>query len=222
MTTYYLEPERRTLHGHFSPDLPPVLDIMPGDTVIYRTLDAGWGLEPPSANTLDRRRFEPRVPELDAGHALLGPVAVAGAEPGMALSVRIDEIRTGAWGATYAGGWRHPVNARLGVEDEGTTIVWELDPDTLAGRSNLGHTVALRPFMGVMGVAPSEPGTHPTAPPRNVGGNIDCKELVPDSTLYLPVAVPGALFSVGDGHDLQGVGGVCVSALACPFWLIAR
>src|SRR5512138_1807730 len=98
MTTHYLGPERRTLHGHFSRDLPPVLTIEPGDTVVYRTLDAGWGLEPPNVVDGDRRKFEPRVPELDAGHALVGPVAIAGAEPGVALAVRIDEIRVGGYG----------------------------------------------------------------------------------------------------------------------------
>jgi acetamidase/formamidase len=134
----------------------------------------------------------------------------------MALAVRIDEIRVGSYGGTYAGGWRHPVNTWFGVEDEGIVIVWELDPDTLTGRSNLGYTIALRPFMGVLGVASAEPGTHKTAPPRNVGGNIDCKELVPGSTLYLPVEVPGALFSVGDGHAAQGDGEVCVTAIECP------
>jgi acetamidase/formamidase len=218
MTTHNLEPERRTLHGHFSRDLEPVLSIKPGDTVVYRTLDAGWGLEAP--NTVDggRRKFEPREPELDAGHALVGPIAIESAEPGMALAIRIDEIRVGSYGGTYAGGWPHPVNAWFGVEEEGDgiVIVWELDPDTLTGRSNLGYTIALRPFMGVMGVAPAAPGTHPTAPPRNVGGNIDCKELVPGSTLYLPIEVPGALFSVGDGHAVQGDGEVCVTAIECP------
>ena len=218
MTTHHLEPERRTLHGHLSRDLPPVLTIEPGDTVVYRTLDAGWGLEAPNAVDGDRRKFEPRIPELDAGHALVGPIAVRGAEPGMALAVRINEIRPGTYGGTYAGGWPHPINARFGIEGEGDgiVIVWELDPDTLTGRSSLGHTLALRPFMGVMGVAPAEPGTHPTAPPRNVGGNIDCKELVPGSTLYLPVEVPGALFSMGDGHGVQGDGEVCVTAIECP------
>ena len=221
MTTHHLEPERRTLHGHFSRDLPPVLQIEPGDTVVYRTLDAGWGLEAPPGRDAPRLSFEPRNPELDAGHALVGPISIAGAEPGMALAVRIDEIRPGSYGATYAGGWSNPTNERLGVEHEGITIVWELDPDALTGRSSQGHTVDLRPFMGVMGVAPAESGTHHTAPPRTVGGNIDCKELVQGSTLYLPVVVPGALFSVGDGHALQGDGEVSTTAIECPMERVA-
>src|SRR5438552_11741202 len=85
MATYRIEPERSTLHGHFSRDLPPVLTIEPGDTVVYSTLDAGWGLEAATALDAPRRHFEPRVEELDGGHALCGPVAIRGAEPGMTL-----------------------------------------------------------------------------------------------------------------------------------------
>jgi acetamidase/formamidase len=70
--------------------------------------------------------------------------------------------------------------------------------------------------MGVLGMPPAEPGRHPTAPPRPTGGNLDCKELTAGSTLYLPIAVPGGLFSVGDGHAVQGDGEVCVTAIECP------
>jgi acetamidase/formamidase len=71
--------------------------------------------------------------------------------------------------------------------------------------------------MGVMGMPPADPGLHPTPPPRVTGGNIDCKELVAGSSLFLPIAVPGALFSVGDGHAAQGDGEVCQTAIECPF-----
>ena len=70
--------------------------------------------------------------------------------------------------------------------------------------------------MGVMGMPPDEPGLHPTKPPRATGGNIDCKELGPGSSLFLPIAVPGALFSTGDGHAAQGDGEVCQTAIECP------
>jgi len=216
MATYSIEPERRTLHGHFSRDLPPVLTIEPGDTVHFRTIDAGWGLEPVTAHNAPRKEFEPRHPDLDRGHALCGPVAIRGAQPGMVLGVRIDEVRPGSFGWTYAGGWSSETNDRLGVAQEGITLAWSLDPDSLTGRNQLGHTIALHPFMGVMGMPPAEPGVHLTAPPRATGGNIDCKELVAGSTLYLPIEVPGALFSVGDGHAAQGDGEVCTTAIECP------
>lgn len=218
MALHTIEPERRTLHGHFSPELEPILTIDSGDTVRFRTLDAGWNLEPRTSLRHEEapRQFEPRDPKLDRGHALCGPVAIRGAEPGMTLAVRIDDLRPGAWGETFAGGWPHPVNERLGLLDQGTILLWTLDADGMTARNQLGHTVALRPFMGVMGMPPVEPGVHPTAPPRISGGNIDCKELIVGSTLYLPIAVPGGLFSVGDGHGAQGDGEVCVTAIECP------
>src|SRR5258708_28174351 len=70
--------------------------------------------------------------------------------------------------------------------------------------------------MGVRGMPPADPAQHTTQPPRVTGGNLDCKELVAGSTLYLPIAVPGGLFSVGDGHAAQGDGEVCVTAIECP------
>lgn len=222
MAVHTIEPERRTLHGHFSRDLPPVLEIDPGDTVRFRTLDAGWGLEQHPEDGGKRRQFEPRDPELDRGHALCGPVAIRGAAPGMALEVRIDALRPGPYGWTACGGWPSDFNRRLGVagEDQRHTLRWTLDADALTGRNQHGHTVALRPFMGVLGVAPAEPGRRPTAPPRAVGGNIDCKELVAGTTLFLPVAVPGALFSTGDGHGAQGDGEASGTAIECPMELV--
>lgn len=216
MSVYTIEPERRTLHGHFSRDLPPVLTIEPGDTVHFRTLDAGWGLGPMLEPSVAEPKFEPRHKELDKGHALCGPVAIRGAQPGMALGVRIDEVRPGSYGWTVAGGWSSETNERLGVVAESIRLDWSLDPDMLVGRNQLGHTISLRPFMGVMGMPPAEPGIHLTAPPRVTGGNIDCKELVAGSTLYLPIEVEGALFSVGDGHAVQGDGEVSTTAIECP------
>ncbi len=216
MATHTIEPERHTLHGHFSCDLPPVLTIDPGDTVLYRTLDAGWGLETPTTLDAPRLCFEPRTEELDSGHALCGPVAIRGAEPGMTLEVQINEVRPGTYGATYAGWAFSEINERLEVAGQETMLLWTLDADNMTGRNQFGHTIALRPFMGVMGMPPDEPGVQPTAPPRNCGGNIDCKELVAGSSLYLPISVPGALFSVGDGHAAQADGEVSGTAIECP------
>lgn len=218
MVIHTIEPERRTLHGHFSRDLPPVLTIDAGDTVRFRTLDAGWGLEPRDPAGGAWRRFEPLDSERDNGHALCGPVAIRGAAPGMTLEVRVDALRPGAWGWTRAGGWDSDFNRRLGLdaEDQGRILSWTLDAGALTARDQHGHSVPLRPFMGVMGLAPAEPGEHSTRPPRATGGNIDCKELVAGTTLYLPVAVPGALFSTGDGHGVQGDGEASGTAIECP------
>src|SRR5215210_969190 len=217
MGMHRIEAGRDTLHGVFSRELPPALTIDSGDTVVFSTLESGWDLEPPQ-KTGERQLFEDFRPEWRGdGHALCGPVEVVGAEPGMTLEVRIVGLRTGTWGRTVTGGpYPKELNQRLGVADREEHLEWTLDPDALIGRDQYGHTVALRPFMGVMGMPPEGPGLHPTPPPRTTGGNIDCKELVPGSSLFLPIAVPGALFSVGDGHAAQGDGEVCQTAIECP------
>jgi len=207
--------ERRTLHGHFSRDLEPVLVVDPGDTVAFSTIDAGWGLEDGPEES--RRHFEPRDPELDAGHALIGPIEVRGARAGGTLAVGIDRLRVGDFGFTDAGGWPAWLNTRLRL-DSGEThhLRWRLDADAGTGRDQHGRTVALRPFLGVMGMPPAEPGVHSTSPPRPCGGNLDCTELVAGTTLFLPIPVDGALFSAGDGHARQGDGEVCQIAIECP------
>jgi acetamidase/formamidase len=184
--------ERRTLHGHFSRDLDPVLTVDPGDSVRFATPNAGWELE-------SREKFEPLDPELDAGHALAGPIEMRGARAGQTLAVRVDEVRPGTWGVT--------------ITQQEHVIVWDLDGATARSQ---GFEVELRPFLGVLGMPPPEPGVHPTFPPRRWGGNIDCKELVAGTTLFLPIPVDGALFSAGDGHAAQGDGEVCGTAIESP------
>jgi acetamidase/formamidase len=210
-------PERRTLHGHFSAELAPVLTIDPGERVRFATLDAGWGLIENPDPLGPAPRFEPRDPRLDDGHALCGPIAIRGAEPGMTLVVHVEEVRPGRWGRTSAGAHASALNRRLGIaEGSEEAIRWALDPDAGTARDAEGRTVRLRPFMGVMGMPPPEPGIHSTIPPRRWGGNIDCRELIAGSTLYLPVPVAGGRFSVGDGHAVQGDGEVSGLALECP------
>lgn len=203
MTVHEIPPERRTLHGHFSRDLAPILEIEPGDALRTSTLESGWA------------GFEgDRDPALDKGHALIGPVAVRGAQPGDALTVRIVRLEPGPTAWNGAGGFSSPVNDSLGIsEGDLERVTWELDRAAGLARSEHGWTVPLAPFLGVIGVAPAEPGVHTTTPPRRVGGNIDCRELVTGSTLVLPVEVPGALLSFGDGHAAQGDGEASTLAL---------
>lgn len=221
MATHSMEPTRETLHGPFDRDRPPVLTVDPGDTVRYRTLDAGWGEWERSDGGDSRVRFAGYDAETDAGHALCGPVAVRGAQLGMTVTVTIGELRPAGWGWTTGGGWDPAANARLGLHDGAreTVLRWQLDRDRMVGTDQHGHVVRLRPFLGVVGMPPEVPGRHPTAPPRVSGGNIDCKELVSGSTLYLPVAVPGGLVSVGDGHALQADGEASGTAIECPMEL---
>lgn len=218
MAHHNLELIRANLHGSFSRQYPPALTIDPGDTVTFRTLDAGWGLEPPTGANTPRKKFSPRDPKSDpdSGHALSGPIAIRGAEKGMTLTVRIDTVIPGAWGFTFAGGWFNELNKQLGIPDHSTVLNWTLDRERLIGTDQFGRKLKLNPFMGIMGMPPDEPGIHSTVPPRYCGGNMDCAELVAGTTLYLPIPVTNALFSTGDGHVLQGDGEVSSQGIECP------
>jgi acetamidase/formamidase len=189
-----------------------VLTIAPGDVVRYTTLDIGWGLAPPDGHG-DRARHPARV----NGIALVGPVAVEGAKPGMVLEAEILELKPGGWGYTFAGGGFAPLDSLLqlgGGEEE--VLRWRLDADAMRGYSDRGHEIALAPFMGTIGMPSADPGDQSSWPPRATGGNIDCRELVVGSTLLLPIAVEGGLVSVGDGHARQGDGEVAGMAIECP------
>ncbi|MFL5927142.1 MAG: acetamidase/formamidase family protein [Gaiellaceae bacterium] len=185
--------ERRVLHGHFSRDREPALTVGPGDSVRFAVPSAGWTLG-------DGSQFEPRTSPEDDGHALAGPIEVRGARAGSTLAVRIDEVVPEGRGETLTS-WPH-------------RVTWELDGEV--GRASTGHVVPLRPFLGVLGMPPVGHGIHSTIPPRPQGGNIDCKELIAGTTLYLPIPVDGALFSAGDGHAAQGDGEISGTAIECP------
>jgi acetamidase/formamidase len=191
--------ERRTVHGHFSAALPPVLTIDPGDTVSFQALDALWGWEP------EGEWFDDLDPELDSGHPLTGPIAVRGVAAGDTLVVRTDRLVPRGFGVTLA---EHP-----------TAVRWRLDNDRGIATADSGLTVRMAPFLGVIGMPPPQSGVHSTIPPRRFGGNIDCRELTVGSTLYLPVGVDGALLSAGDAHAAQGDGEVSGTAIECPLEL---
>jgi acetamidase/formamidase len=180
------------LRGHFSRELEPVVTVDAGDSIQISTPNAGWSV------SRDDSIARPN-PELDTGHALAGPVEVRGARAGQTLVVRIDDVIPSSWGVTF-GGPDHRID-------------WELADGVGHG---LGREVRLAPFLGVLGMPPDEPGAHSTIPPRCCGGNIDCKELVAGTTLFLPIPVDGALFSAGDGHAAQGDGEVSGTAIEAP------
>ena len=156
MATYTIEPARDTLHGTFSRGYPPILTIDSGDTVLFRTLNSGWVLEPPSFKNANVKHFEPRIEGRDDGHALCGPIAIRGAKPGITLEIRINEVRPDSWGWTGGGGWDNDVNRRFGLVEQGVELIWMLDANSMTGRDQYGHIIALRPFMGVMGMPPDE------------------------------------------------------------------
>ena len=217
MADHSITSERASLHGDFDAARPPCLTIDPGDRVTMSTLEAGWRLEPSPDDTDTVPTFKPRDPDRDGGHALCGPIAVRDAQPGMTLAVHIDEVVPGSWGRTPVGGWDSPFNRRLGLVDvEPMTLRWEVDAATGICRNQFGHEVPTHPFLGVMGMPPASARPVPTSPPRAQGGNLDCQELTAGTTLYLPVAVKGGLFSAGDGHAAQSDGEICGTAIEAP------
>ncbi len=193
-------------HSVWDRDLEPRLTISSGDTVHFACDDASGGQVFPSMTaeeflSIDRSRI----------HALTGPVAVRGALPGDVLQVEVLEVahRGWAWTSVIEGlGFLHE---RF---HEPALFHWHLDGDRTT--SLAPATVPLKPFCGVMGVAPPQAGQHRTRPPGSFGGNMDVRELSSGATLFLPVFVPGALFSCGDVHAAQGDGEVCINGMECP------
>lgn len=202
--------------GIFDAAFPPVLTVSSGDRVEIECLsgapevmpapDSGFAIPPALAavHAADLPRIGP--------HILTGPVAIRGAQPGDMLEVRIEKIELGAdWG--YCG--IRPLAGTL-PEDFPVRFLSHLAVDREKRTCKLpwGPELALRPFFGTIGVAPPRIyGRLSSREPREHGGNIDNKELVAGSVLYLPVWEEGANFVVGDGHGVQGDGEVCVNAL---------
>ena len=158
----------------------------------------------PTSSTLDFGKVNP----------VTGPVYIDGAKPGDALKVTIDSFKPSGWGWTA----NIPGFGLLADQFEEPALhIWKYDPGTLApAMYGPGGKVPLKPFTGTIGVAPGEPGEHSIVPPRRVGGNMDVRDLAAGTTLYLPIEVEGALFSVGDTHAAQGDGEVCGTAIESP------
>ena len=130
--------------------------------------------------------------------------------------MRFLALRPDTWGYTTAAVGDTPLTRRLGLhEGPPARLLWQIDADAGVATSDRGHTVRIAPFHGVTGVAWDEPASIRRPAEALGGGNIDCKELVAGSILYLPVAVPGALLSIGDGHAAQGDGEVAGTAIEC-------
>jgi acetamidase/formamidase len=201
--------------GFFDAGLKPVLTVEPGDTVSVDCVSGGRDVLPsdPAFEILaDHRAIHGALTPRLGAHILTGPIAVEGAEPGDVLQIDILSIDCRQnWGYTRI----RPLAGTL-PEDFPYTKIWHSGIDRQRGvmTTPWGLEIELAPFFGVMGVAPPPNyGACSSIQPREFGGNMDLKELVAGTTLYLPVWAPGALFSVGDGHGVQGDGEVCVTAL---------
>ncbi|HVL70318.1 MAG TPA: acetamidase/formamidase family protein [Beijerinckiaceae bacterium] len=215
MAQHRIEAGPDTVHwGYFDAGLAPVLTIDSGDTVTISTVSGGPEMMPgpplvvPPALKAVHAAHRPKLP----GHICTGPVAVRGARAGQVLEVKIEAIALHYdWGYTYSA----PLKGALPDDFSDLHLMHlTLDRERMTGRLPWGLDLPLAPFFGVMAVAPPPAwGAVSTLPPRRNGGNLDNKELVAGTTLYLPIHVDGALFSVGDGHGVQGDGEVCVTAI---------
>jgi acetamidase/formamidase len=198
----------RTLHhrdGHHGWDRarPPRCTAAPGDELELVLADCFGGQLPADAGPRDVAALD-----LALANPLTGPVAVAGAEPGDAVGVELLDVAVGTTGWTtlipgfglLADRFPEPHVVRSTIDGE--------DVD-FGGLARLRR----RPFLGTLGLAPGEPGEHSVIPPRRVGGNLDCRDVRPGATVWLPVEVPGALLSAGDPHAAQGDGEVCGTAV---------
>jgi acetamidase/formamidase len=205
--------------GYYWAGAKPALTVPSGATVEIQTVSGNpANLEaagvPPGEIQPELRRIHAEVPKEakgPGGHLLTGPVAIEGAQPGDVLEVRILEIRLDV-------PYSHNTAGRKGfladVFPEVKTKIIPLDRRRMVGQFAPGIELPLRPFFGSMGVAPAESaGKIDSAPPGIHAGNLDNKELVAGSTLFIPVHAPGALFEVGDGHAGQGNGEVDITAM---------
>lgn len=228
-----LKPTPKTVAwGFYDASTPPVMRIKSGDTVEVQTLIAssptrleGAGVKPEAIEQPLRDIYKQVTNKGPGGHILTGPIFVEGAEPGDVLEVRIKDIKLAipyAYNAFSPGRGYIPEDfpyARMRIIP--------LDEQRMVARFADGIEIPLRPFFGSIGVAPPEvSGRVSSAPPWVHAGNLDNKELVAGSTLYIPIHAPGALFLAGDGHAGQGNGEVDITAMETSligtFQLIVR
>ena len=218
--SYQLKPTPKTVAwGYYDAKATPVLRVKSGDTVEIQTAitNSPKRLEeagvPPDQVEQSLRDITDQVKDKGpGGHILTGPIYIEGAEPGDVLEVKILAIKLAIPYAYNAFG---PGRGYLPDDYPYTKIkIIPLDEKRMVAHFAPGIEIALHPFFGSMGVAPAESvGRWNSAPPWRIAGNLDNKDLVAGSTLYIPVFAKGALFEVGDGHAGQGDGEVDITAM---------
>src|SRR3954469_25236497 len=190
----------------------PALEIESGEAVLLHVRDA-------SDEQIGEGSGVDDVGKLDFSHVspVSGPIYVKGAQPGDTLAVELLEFRPQGWGWTAI----IPGFGLLADEyPEPWLRISHVEGDRV--RWSDGISLPFRPFPGTLGVAMPEPGAHSIVPPSRYGGNMDTKHLSPGATLYLPVGVDGALFSLGDTHAAQGDGEVCGTAIEAAMDVVLR
>jgi acetamidase/formamidase len=209
---------RTVAYGYYWAEAKPVLTIASGDVIDVETMITNnpTRLEqagvPPNEIQQSLRDIVAQVTDRGpGGHILTGPVFVQGAEPGDVLEVKVLSVDLAIpYGYNGCSGFIRELCDR----SQPTTRIIRLDAARMIGQFAPGIDVPLKPFFGSMGVAPPPSrGRVSSNPPDIHAGNLDNKELVAGTTLYIPVHVPGALFEVGDGHAAQGDGEVDQTAI---------
>ena len=216
MADYFVEAGPQTCQwGFFDPAAKPVLRAKSGDRVTIDTVSGNAAFVPASDQFYvpeALRLIHKTVTQGPGPHILTGPVYIEGALPGMVLEVRIEDVQLiQDWGLNIS----RPLSGTLPYDFENVhpTLI-PLDRERNVGVLPWGLELELKPFFGIMGVAPPVNwGKISSIIPRANGGNLDNKELCAGATLYLPVFVEGALFTCGDGHGVQGDGEVNVNAI---------
>ncbi len=212
---HYLKATPQTVHtGFFDAAIPPVLTVDSGDTVVLSTMmlmdgQLHWGMTLEELIAKKQHYMDLKM----GSHTLTGPIFIQGAEPGDVLEIRIRKLVPISCGVNY----HYPGAMNIGGLPEdfpnGQFKTLELDIQKMKTSFAPGIVIPLKPFLGVMGVAPKGGEKRPAAVPDYFGGNMDIKELVAGTVLFLPVNVPGALFSTGDAHAVQGDGEVNTTAI---------
>lgn len=203
---------RDQTHNRFSSAIAPVLRVPSGAVIEAETEEASDG-QLTATSTVEALQ----TLDFDPIHPLTGPVYVEGAAPGDVLAVTLHQIELGDYG------WTAVIPGFGFLADEFTEPylkTFTFEPGQREVRFADGITVPLRPFPGVMGVAPATGEMLSTIPPRANGGNMDDPHLVEGTTVYFPVFVEGALFSIGDTHAAQGLGEVCGTAIEAPMRIV--
>ncbi|MCG8460252.1 MAG: acetamidase/formamidase family protein [Holophagales bacterium] len=202
---------RDQTHNKLSRDIPPVLRVASGTRVRIETEEASDAQLHPDSTAEDLAKIS-----FDPIHPLSGPIYVEGAEPGDVLKVTLDRIEIGEWGWTgiFPGFGYLPDRFT-----EPFLKTFRFEPGATDVEFSDGVRVPLRPFPGVIAVAPDTSERLSTIPPRANGGNMDDKDITVGTVVYLPVFVRGALFSIGDAHAAQGDGEVCGTAIEAPMEL---
>ncbi len=204
-------PDETVRIGQFDPALPPILTIESGDTVVYPdTMQHYAGRIHFGMTLAERQALRAEFAHLPAPHSNIGPIAVRGAEPGDVIECRIIKMDPVDWGYNNSS----PGSGSLPDDfDEPRIRFFQFDRERMTTEFMPGLEIPLGPFQGILGVQPAGDRAMSSSPPGPYGGNMDCRELVEGTALYLPVFHAGGRLWTSDSHAAQGDGEVNLTAI---------